>query len=501
MISNNANDFTQNNDSILLAINIIYKSNDIVLMIQDGRVIFANPRGRESLGYSSPRDLLNIPFIAMVHPDDRVMLEKREREDDNLSSNYTFRILKKDQHFLWVENEADRIMWKGRPATLNIMRNISELKRTEEALNIKNFVMDTSINAIALADIEGRLTCVNKSFLEMWEYKHEDEVLGKSLLDFLRTEKELAAIVKDFDGKGGRRDEMIAEKKDGSLFDVRLSASMITNEEGKSICMMASFVDISGRKEIEEALIRSEKLSSLGRLSAGLAHELRNPLAVISSCTQFCIENMQLERLVNENLQMIYRNSKRANKLINGLLLFAKPSDLAWKEVDVNEVVVSMLKMAHLGSPSFRVTFKTRLQKDLPKIVGDEEKLEQVFLNLIQNAVQAVAGKGEIIIQTRFLAIWKQVEINVIDDGPGIPVDYRQRIFDPFFTTKDMGTGLGLSICHSIIKQHKGHIIAECNGEYGTKISVRLPLVQEGGGVQNVCCEKKRGDKENTAGR
>ncbi len=89
--------------------------------------------------------------------------------------------------------------------------------------------------------------------LEMWEYKHEDEVLGKSLLDFLRTEKELAAIVKDFDGKGGRRDEMIAEKKDGSLFDVRLSASMITNEEGKSICMMASFVDISGRKEIEEA--------------------------------------------------------------------------------------------------------------------------------------------------------------------------------------------------------------------------------------------------------
>jgi len=147
--------------------------------------------------------------------------------------------------------------------------------------------------------------------------------------------------------------------------------------------------------------------------------------------------------------------------------------------VDINEVVTMMLRMAELEVNISHITFVRRLRRNLPKIIGDEEKLGQVLLNLIQNAIQAVSGTGEIVIETRFPVSDDMLEVNIIDDGPGIPKDYREKVFDPFFTTKDGGTGLGLSICHSIVEKHQGDINIECGEEVGTKVSVRLPVKQE----------------------
>ncbi|MFH1908621.1 MAG: ATP-binding protein, partial [Chloroflexota bacterium] len=111
--------------------------------------------------------------------------------------------------------------------------------------------------------------------------------------------------------------------------------------------------------------------------------------------------------------------------------------------------------------------------------VGDKEKLGQLFLNLIQNAIQAVPKKGKIVLESRVLAQGEVLEVSIVDDGSGIPEDYRSRVFDPFFTTKDGGTGLGLSICHTIVEQHQGSINIECGEETGTRVSVRLPVKQD----------------------
>ena len=183
---------------------------------------------------------------------------------------------------------------------------------------------------------------------------------------------------------------------------------------------------------------------------------------------------------VNENLEMILRSNQRANKLINDLLAFARPSRLEWKKVDINELVSRTWNMAKLQARPLNVAFVLQLEEMLPKIVGDEEKLGQVFINLIQNALQASSGEGRITVETRVLPSQGQVEVNVIDNGPGVPEDYRQKIFDPFFTTKDMGTGLGLSICHSIVQQHRGTITMECDRLSGTTFSVRLPFKPQG---------------------
>jgi len=463
--------------------NIIEGSDDMIVVIQDGIMKYLNLKGLDLTGRTK-EEILNTPFVEIVHPEDRTVLADMYRtwpkEDKDAHGLYTFRILKGDGTSVWAEAKPVMTEWEGKSALLNIVRDISERKRAEALLRIKDAALASSINGVALVDLEGNLTYVNKSFLQLWGYGHDEDVLGKPLEDFLESKEKALQMVKALHEKGGWTGEMGAVSKDGSLLDLHISASMVNDADGRPVCMMASLVDISEKREMEEAMLRSEKLSSMGQLAAGLAHELKNPLAVISSCAQFCMENMELATPVNENLEMILRSNQRANKLINDLLAFARPSRLEWKKVDINELVSRTWNMAKLQARPFNVDFVLQLEEMLPKIVGDEEKLGQVFINLIQNALQASSGEGEITVETRVLPSHGQVEVNVIDNGPGVPEDYRHKIFDPFFTTKDMGTGLGLSICHSIVQQHRGTITMECDRLSGTTFSVRLPFKPQG---------------------
>jgi len=444
--------------------NIIKDSVDMVVIIQAEKIKFINPKTLELTGYPE-EELLNTKFIDMVHPDDRTHVMDRcrrwLRKDKEVHLIDMFRVLKKDGKALWMESNSVWTEWEGASATLKIVRNISERKQAVEELRIMECAILSSINGFAFFDLEGKLTKVNDSFLKLWRYGNKNEILGKPVLAFMKEEREVSVLLKALREKGGWIGEIIAIKNNGSLFDAQVSASMVKDVNGKPVCMMASFLDITDKKKLGELMMRSDKLSSLGQLSAGLAHELKNPLAIISSCAQFCMDNMTLDLHVNENFQMIFRNSQRASKLINDLLAFAKPSYLEWRAVDINNVITNMWSMAKLESLPFRINFRLKLKTGLPKIVGDEEKLGQVFLNIIMNAMQAVSNKGTVIIKTDFLAEQNQVEADIIDDGPGIPDEYRKSIFDPFFTTKDIGTGLGLSICHSIIEQHNGSITAE----------------------------------------
>lgn len=237
-------------------------------------------------------------------------------------------------------------------------------------------------------------------------------------------------------------------------------------------------------RELEDRIQEARKMEEVVKIMApALAHDLRNRLTAISSHAQFCMENMELAPPLNETLEMIFENSKRASKLTKDFLefvTFVKSDTLNCKPVNVNELVTKMWNIAKLDARLHQVAFRARFN-DIPEVLGDVEKLERVFLNLLLNASQAVSEEGKIIVQTRFLASLGMVEVNVIDNGPGIPESYRHRIFEPFFTTKEDGTGLGLHICHSIIQQHKGTITVDCNGgRQGTKVSVKLPAIRNG---------------------
>ena len=392
-------------------------------------------------------------------------------------TNYETEFSYKDGTRHWVSITSTKILQpNGAPSIIiGSIRDVTVRKQYEMSLQVKDSAISTSVYGIAFVNLDGKITFANQAFADMWGYHDEKEVIDRSLNDFFQTDQSVSFIDDFLVKQGSNGAEVTAVRDDRSFFTAQVSTCLIRDTAGDPLCFNVSVIDISFRKEMEDTMIRQEKLSSLGLLSAGLAHELRNPLAVISSCAQFSLENLSTDRLVTENFQVIYRNSQKASNLINDLLAFSRPADLKQQILNLNDIFLKMTDMAKLEMTASRIVFEYELAPDLPLVFGDEEKLGQVFLNIMINAIQAVGGKGTIIMKTAFLPNRRMVEATVIDNGPGIPEEYRKRIFDPFFTTKDGGTGLGLSISFSIVQLHNGAIVAEPNTGGGTRISVMLP--------------------------
>lgn len=234
-------------------------------------------------------------------------------------------------------------------------------------------------------------------------------------------------------------------------------------------------------RRLEDQCRQTSDVRILGRtMVAGLAHDLRNPLAVIGSCAQFCLENEQLTPVTRQYLEMIRENSKEANRFLKQFLEFSKVN-LSFKSLDLNALITSSWEMAKLDARPQEITFQAHLAKDLPEFFGDPDKIERILVNLFLNAIQAVShnsGERAVTVTTCLLQSQDNVEISIIDNGPGIPKDIREKLFTPFFTTREGGTGLGLHICQHFVEEHKGRIVIGQCRKRGTKVTVTLPITQ-----------------------
>jgi signal transduction histidine kinase len=270
------------------------------------------------------------------------------------------------------------------------------------------------------------------------------------------------------------------EKENQSLVEQLVKASaLIRDLEGKHY--------EASRKEREGKMI-----------AAGLLHDLRNPLGVISSCAQFCLDNLDLNSSAREKVQTIFENAQKAQDLTKQFLDYTKTSLLDFKPVKLSQLLLTMWKMSKLENAPCRVSFEARLDKHLPEIIASRENLERVFLNLFMNAIHAVSKKGKVILETRLLPSRDRVEVKIIDNGKGISKEQQERLFEPFYTTREDGTGLGLNICQSIIHQHKGTIAIESQVGKGTTVTVLLPVNQSGSSSETD--EKKEYSKSRTPG-
>lgn len=210
----------------------------------------------------------------------------------------------------------------------------------------------------------------------------------------------------------------------------------------------------------------------------GLAHDLKNPLAVIHSCCQFLSEDKKLTPRAKENVQWMEENIEKANKLISQFLALARVS-LTFQSIDINECIRRGWEITLLSNGNQKVLFDPQMAEDLPEVFGDYEKLERVFFNLLLNAVEAVSEvspAGIVTAETRFLSSRSMVEVIITDNGPGIPEKIRGKTFRPYFTTKKTGKGLGLYITQHFVQEHKGEISIENRPEGGTKVTLRFPV-------------------------
>ncbi|MEY2669563.1 MAG: hypothetical protein RJA59_2201, partial [Pseudomonadota bacterium] len=235
----------------------------------------------------------------------------------------------------------------------------------------------------------------------------------------------------------------------------------------------------------QDTLVRTEKLSSLGKLSASIAHEINNPLAGILTFAKLMIRTIEHgpvgeaeRRTLVKQLALVQRETERCSAIVRNLLDFARERPLQLKPTDVNHVVEEVFSLVTNQTAILGVEVSKDLAR-VPMVEADFGQLRQAFINIVINGIEAMGKGGHLTVSTRPLPDEDAVEVTFQDDGPGIPPELMQKIFDPFFTTKEKGTGLGLSVVYGIVERHKGRVSVESEPGKGTRFTIRLPAARE----------------------
>ncbi|MCQ4924715.1 ATP-binding protein [Tissierella carlieri] len=230
--------------------------------------------------------------------------------------------------------------------------------------------------------------------------------------------------------------------------------------------------DKSREKYLEAQTVRTDRLVAIGELASGIAHEIRNPMGIIKTISQTLKEEKGDKDLV-EGLEIIIKEVDRANKVIDGLLNFARPIENEMKEISLSELLKEVVLITDKYLSKQNISMELNINEDT-NIIADKEKLKQVFINIIFNGVQSMSSGGTITINTEIID--NGVNISFIDTGIGIKKENLEKIFNPFFTTKEKGVGLGLSVSHRIIQDHNGYITIDSTESKGTQIDIYLPM-------------------------
>jgi signal transduction histidine kinase len=260
---------------------------------------------------------------------------------------------------------------------------------------------------------------------------------------------------------------------------VNFSATALVDKSGATRGMLVMIDDITDRVRLEDQLIQNEKLTSIGLLAAGVAHEVNTPLAVISSYSQMLRKEISADDFRHKLLEKITKQTFRASEIVNNLLNFSRTNATEFAEVDMHQVITETLSLLEHQLKTAKIRVERELLAEDPVTFGNAGKLQQVFLNLFLNARDAMAEGGELRVRTE--TVDSKVDIVVQDTGSGISRENIKKIYDPFFTTKALGkgTGLGLSVSYGIIHEHGGNISVESQLGRGTSFKLELPLVRK----------------------
>src|SRR5215207_7174891 len=304
----------------------------------------------------------------------------------------------------------------------------------------------------------------------------QHQVVGRTLLELIVPEDRPAledALAKAFAGVQARI-EVHVEVPGGATRAVALAANRLPEADPPSALLVGR--DMTQEREMRLRLMESDRLAAVGELVAGVAHEVNNPLSSISAFAQLLLRDDELTPAHRESIEVIRSETMRASQVVKDLLTFARRSDPQREPLDLNGVVNRTLRLRRYQFAEASVRVRQELGTDLPSVLGDARQLQQVCLNLVTNAVHAMAqGGGTLLVRTSHTE--GSVVLDVSDTGPGISQGARAHVFEPFFTTKGegQGTGLGLSVSYGIVKAHGGTIEVADTGPEGTTFRVRLP--------------------------
>ncbi len=467
----------------------------LFISTREGRFLDCNQAMLEMAGYENKEEFLEIDIAKdlYVNPEDRKIFQ-RLIEKQGFVKDLEVEFRKKNGEKITVlltahakKDEKWRIIgYEG----LNI--DISERKRMEKELKEANeFLMnliEDSVDGIIVTNTKGDILIFNRGAENILGYKAE-EVVGKMNVRSVYppgVAKEVMEKLRspDFGGVGKLTSfPMVHRRKDGELIEGDLSASIIYDEEGKEIASVGIFKDLRERlrierelREMQQALLQSEKLAAMGRLTSQIAHELNNPIYGIMNTLELLKTEIPPESKRRRILELSLSETQRLAEMLRNMLSFSKPEEEKRKPIKMNELIEGILLVMERQMKESNIKVETYFDEGIPEVMASTNQMRQVMLNLIKNAKEAMPKGGTLTVRTSRED--SKVLIHIQDTGVGIPEELRDKIFEAFFTTKQKvkGVGLGLSVCYGIIKDHGGEIRVESKVDKGTTFTIHLPI-------------------------
>ncbi len=467
---------------------------------KEGKFLDCNQALLEMAGYDSKEEFLKIDIAKdlYVNREDRRKFQ-RLIEEHGFVKDLEVEFKKRSGETITVlltahakrDEKGEVVGYEG----LNI--DISDRKRMERELKEANEfltnLIESSIDGIIVTDMKGNILIFNKGAEDILGYKAEEVVgkmnirgiyqpgVGKEVMEKLRSS--------DYGGVGKLTSFPITHRrKDGELIEGDLSASFIYDEDGKEIASIGIFKDLRERlkierelREMQQALLQSEKLAAMGKLTSQIAHELNNPIYGIMNTLELLKTEIPPESKRRRILELSLSETQRLAEMLRNMLSFSKPEEEKKRPIKINELVEGILLVMEKQMKESNIKVETYFEETLPEVMASTNQMRQVILNLLKNAKEAMPKGGTLTVRTGRED--HKMIVAIQDTGVGIPEELRDKIFEAFFTTKQKvkGVGLGLSVCYGIIKDHGGEIRVESEMDKGTTFIILLPIASHDG--------------------
>ena len=449
---------------------------EVILLLDDGyRIIDHNVAASKILGMASDEMLRS--SVRDIVPS-RHLPEFIEALGSSQNYHIESQFTKQDGTIIDVAVDFKVLATGETNYRVIIATDITEQKKRDlDFLRFSNVIQHT-INPIQITDSSGLMVYVNPAFERASGYAKE-ELIGRNprvLSSGKHGTGFWSAVWKHILAGKVWVGQVENKRKDGSPFHTELLISPIVDEIGNVVGFLGAHRDITEQKMLEQQLVRSQKMESIGTLAAGIAHEVGNPLTSISSLVQV-IQRTTNDDFAKDKLELIKNQINRIARIIRDLVDFSRPSTYIQRPTDVSRVVRDALNIVQYGKKIKNIKLLVELEENLPSLTLVADQLTQVFINVLINAVDSFDGKpGSIWVTSRQRG--SKVEIEIRDSGKGIAKEDREKIFEPFFTTKEVGegTGLGLWVSYGIVKNFGGDILVESDSGKGSTFTVVFPL-------------------------
>ncbi len=469
---------------------------DAVVVNASANRVFVNDAYLKLYGVSSTKEALERPPREFVIPEDLHIIEARNKarlEGKPTAERYEFRLRRKNGEVRTVEVSSVPILWDGVPASLAILRDITERKVHEQGMAQLTSIVESTGDAVFSFNLKGEVTTWNPGAARLYGYA-PPEVIGKHVNMVTMQEP-----TSDFQEKLGlllKNEYLMFEnihiKKDGTKFNVAITSSLIRDPKGQIIGISSINRDISTIKTMEAELRHAQKMEAVGRLAGSLAHDFNNLLTPIMGFAELGLQDAKPNEPATDYFNEITRAAENARDITRQLMSFSYKKVMDPKTFNLNDLVSQILPLIE-SAVGESIKVRASLAHDAWPIKADPAEVQQVLMNLIVNSKDAMPDGGSLVISTinqpsdaptadGNLSPGSYVVLSVSDTGKGMSEEVRSRLFEPFFTTKEKevrrGVGLSLATSYAIAKQYGGIITADSKPGYGTNMKVFLPAAQ-----------------------